>query len=120
MLRKFTMQARRRNRPPVYKPTPLSIVHEVLRKIRGWMPGGASLLIRGPLSNRPITRLKEAIRRFVGPVKQLPGYPLDANVFNPRSMRAMLVTAGFTRVQIWSEPDFANVLAATAEVDPTR
>jgi len=93
-------------------PRPLT----VLRKVLGWMPQGALLLIRGPMSNRPITRIKEALRRAVGPTKQLPGYPLDANVFNPRSLPAMLLAAGFTPLRTWSRPDFANVLAIRSGV----
>ena len=72
-------------------PTPLS----TLRKLRSWMVSGGTLLIRGPLNNDPMTWVKESARRLVGATKQLRGYPLDANVFNPKSLSIMLSQAGF-------------------------
>lgn len=88
-------------------PAPLG----AMRRIGRWAKPGASVLVRGPLVNRWRTRAKEAARRLLGRPKQLPGYPLDANAFNVRSMSAMLRLSGIEPVQWWHHPDFANLLA---------
>lgn len=88
---------------------------EALRKVARWTRPGGHLLVRGPLANSRIGRVKEEIRRALRIRKRLPGYPLDANMFNRRSMTAMLETAGFG-VMGWfnATPNFANVLAVRA------
>jgi hypothetical protein len=70
------------------------------------------LLIRGPLSNSPLARLKETIRRTIKRQKQLDGYPLDAGMYNPRSLTALVNDYGF-EVQRWTDrtSDFANMVA---------
>jgi SAM-dependent methyltransferase len=78
-------------------PAPL----EALRKVAGWVVPGGVVFIRGPLANSSLGRLKEAVRRITGPVKQLPGYPLDANAFNRRSLEALLTKAGFDKA-VWA------------------
>ena len=78
-------------------PAPL----EALRKVARWLVPGGAVFIRGPLANGRLGRLKEAVRRITGPSKQLPGYPLDANAFNPRSLEALLLKAGFDK-PIWA------------------
>jgi SAM-dependent methyltransferase len=89
-------------------PAPL----EALRKIRNWMKPDATLLVRGPLNNDPLTWVKESARRVVGATKKLKGYPLDANVFNPKSLTAVLLLAGFSAPE-WrgQAKGFANALA---------
>ena len=88
-------------------PQPLAAI----RRVSGWMDEGGYLLIRGPLSNSRLAHLKEAVRRIVAPVKRLPGYPLDANMFNRRSLTTMLAAAGFTTTNVWELDGFANLLA---------
>lgn len=88
-------------------PDPLDAVS----KVGQWVRPGGKLLIRGPLSNSGLARAKEALRRLAGLNKQLPGYPLDANMFNMRSMEAMLSEAGFGDVRWWATKDFANLVA---------
>lgn len=85
---------------------------EMLAKVHKWMKPGATLMIRGPLSNSPLARAKESVRRLLGRKKQLPGYPLDANTFGKRSMRAMAKQNGF-REERWegTTPDFGNFFA---------
>lgn len=85
--------------------------HATLAKARSWVRDGGFLLIRGPLSNSPAAHLKEAVRRRLGVSKRLPGYPLDANMFNKRSLTALLNVTGFTVSQWWAKHDFANLLA---------
>jgi hypothetical protein len=76
------------------------------------MRPGATLLIRGPLANSRTGRVKEALRRIVRIPKKLPGYPLDANMFNKRSLTAALAQAGFGRPRwINATPYFANMIA---------
>ena len=83
-----------------------------MRKVAHWLRPGGSVFIRGPLSNNPIARLKEGIRRAVRLTKQLPGYPLDANMFNKRSLSALLMTSGFDRpAWIDETTSFSNLLA---------
>jgi SAM-dependent methyltransferase len=78
-------------------PAPL----KALRKVAGWLVPGGAVFIRGPLANCRLGRLKEAVRRITGPTKRLPGYPLDANAFSPRSLEALLMKAGFDKA-IWA------------------
>jgi len=59
-------------------PQPLAAI----RKIHRWLRPGGHVFIRGPLSNSPIAIAKESLRRILGVAKRLPGYPLDANMFN--------------------------------------
>ena len=85
---------------------------QALFKIAHWLKPGGSVFIRGPLSNSFITRLKESIRRTLRISKQLPGYPLDANMFNRRSLERLLADTGFAD-PLWinARKDFANLLA---------
>jgi hypothetical protein len=85
---------------------------DLLRKISGWMRPGGAVFIRGPLANSAIARLKESIRRVVRVDKRLPGYPLDANMFNKRSLTKVLELCGF-QVPVWlgETPSFSNVLS---------
>lgn len=86
--------------------------HAAVATIARWIRPGGHLLVRGPLSNSPRARLKESLRRALGIRKQLPGYPLDANTFNKRSLSRMLDLCGFTDLRwIRETPDFANLLA---------
>ena len=62
----------------------------VMENVRHWLKPGGTLLIRGPLSNDARADVKERLRRLVGKPKRLPGYPLDANCFNPRSLTRLL------------------------------
>lgn len=82
-----------------------------LEKISGWMRPGGILFIRGPLSNSPSARLKETVRRILRLTKRLPGYPLDANMFNRRSLAASLKGPGFRLERLDASRDFANVVA---------
>lgn len=86
--------------------------HAAVTAIARWIRPGGHLFIRGPLSNSPAAQRKEALRRVLGLRKQLPGYPLDANTFNKRSLSRMLESCGFTDLRwIRESPDFANLLA---------
>lgn len=84
---------------------------EALRRIHGWLRPGGVLFIRGPLVTGLVARLKDAARRMVGPEKQLPGYPLDANMFNRRSIEACLRSAGFAPHRWWVTTGLAHVRA---------
>ncbi|MGH7628389.1 MAG: class I SAM-dependent methyltransferase [Gemmatimonadales bacterium] len=89
-------------------PEPRGVMERVARWIRptGW------LLVRGPLANRPLAHLKEALRRLIRLPKRLPGYPLDANTFNKRSLTTLLRLTGFEPTAwIGEAPGFANLLA---------
>jgi hypothetical protein len=65
-----------------------------MRKVAHWLTPGGFVLVRGPLSNSLTARVKESLRRVVGLRKHLPGYPLDANMFNPRSLCSLMEAAG--------------------------
>jgi SAM-dependent methyltransferase len=83
-----------------------------LAKVSEWLRPGGYVLIRGPLSNSWLVEFKEALRRFLHIPKQLPGYPLDANMFNKRSIERLLTDTGFSQpVWINATRDFANLLA---------
>lgn len=89
-------------------PQPLDAV----RKVSEWTRPGAVLFIRGPLSNSLVGRIKERARRLLRKPKRLPGYPLDANMFNKRSLTTMLDLAGFEVVDWIDSTDiFSNVVA---------
>lgn len=89
-------------------PQPLA----ALTRVGRWLRPGGSVFIRGPLSNSPIARFKEGLRRSLGLTKQLPGYPLDANMFNKRSLAALLTASGFeSPVWIGETTNFSNLLA---------
>lgn len=83
-----------------------------IRRVAHWTRPGGSLLIRGPLSNSRFARVKEGVRRALRLTKRLPGYPLDANMFNKRSLGSLLNESGF-EVTAWigETPTFSNVLA---------
>lgn len=88
---------------------------DVMTRIGAWSKDHSTLLIRGPLvSGGPFSagRVKESVRRFVGIQKQLPGYPLDANMWNRRSLQQLIGQQGFV-AQRWIDAtaSFANVLA---------
>jgi SAM-dependent methyltransferase len=89
-------------------PAPLS----ALQKVAAWLRPSGVVFIRGPLANSRIGRIKESLRRITGPQKQLPGYPLDANAFNPRSLATLLLKSGFDR-PVWAtkRADFGQVWA---------
>lgn len=83
-----------------------------MSKIASWLRPGGHVFIRGPLSDSPIARLKESLRRTLRISKQLPGYPLDANTFNRRSLQRLLSDTGFASPSwINARNDFANLLA---------
>ena len=85
---------------------------EAVRKISRWMQSGGHLLIRGPLSNSVLAAFRSSLRRAVGIPMLLPGYPLDANMFNKRSLSAMLDVVGIDVVDwIDTTADFSNLLA---------
>lgn len=85
--------------------------NSVLQKAARWLKSDGFVFIRGPLSNSRLVHLKEGIRRSFRLTKQLPGYPLDANTFNKKSLAALLSTTGFA-VETWLNEtrDFANLL----------
>jgi len=85
---------------------------EALRKVAAWTRPGGVVFIRGPLSNSTWGAFKERVRRAVGHRKQLPGYPLDANMFNKRSLTTMLDATGFS-VEAWigTTDIFTNLIA---------
>jgi len=92
-------------------PAPLSAMMSIWR----WLRPGGVVFIRGPRGNSRIARLKESIRRVLQVQKRLPGYPLDANMFNNRSLEVMLATSGFDApVWIGQTPTFANLWARKA------
>ena len=84
----------------------------LMQKVAAWTRPDATLFIRGPLVNSRVARGKEAVRRMLGATKQLPGYPLDANAFNKRSLGRLIGDAGF-RVDAWLKEtgSFANLRA---------
>jgi len=83
-----------------------------MKKIARWVRPNGYLFIRGPLSNSRVAHLKERIRRSLRLTKCLPGYPLDANMFNKRSLNSLLRESGF-RIAAWigESPSFSNLLA---------
>jgi hypothetical protein len=83
----------------------------VAQKVAAWLRPGGTLMVRRHISNSCLSHLKHAIRRVTGPVKRLPGYPLDANMFNPRSLTTMLDHVGIQAVQWLPDHNFANLLA---------
>lgn len=92
-------------------PQPLA----AMKKIAQWLRPGGFVFIRGPLSNSPVARIKEGLRRTLRVRKRLPGYPLDANAFNKRSLETLLERSCFqSAVWIGETPSFANLLACSA------
>ncbi len=89
-------------------PQPRALMERVAR----WTVPGAVLLIRGPLANSPLDRVKESVRRVLGREKQLDGYPLDAGVYNKQSLTRLVSDYGFD-VERWIDPTpgFANMVA---------
>ena len=86
-----------------------------MAKVANWLRPGGHTFIRGPLSDSPIARVKESVRRVLRISKQLPGYPLDANMFNRRSLERLLSDTGFAPPSwINARKDFANLLARKA------
>jgi 2-polyprenyl-3-methyl-5-hydroxy-6-metoxy-1,4-benzoquinol methylase len=86
--------------------------HAALSKVASWLRPGGHVFIRGPLSDSRFARLKESVRRTLGIPKLLPGYPLDANMFNRRSLERLLSETGFAPPSwINATKDFANLLA---------
>lgn len=84
-----------------------------LQKLHRWMNPGGVVFVRGPLNNSPVAGAKEWLRRMAGVEKELPGYPLDANTFNPKSLTAALQTAGFSGVRwITQTRGFGEVVAS--------
>jgi len=86
--------------------------HSIIQKVNHWLKPHGYLLIRGPLANNRIAMLKEALRRLTKIEKQLSGYPLDANIFNKKSL-ARLVEQCDIKVSAWINEtnNFANLLA---------
>ena len=82
-----------------------------IQKTAQWVKLAGYLFIRGPLANSRIARLKEAVRRGLGLVKRLPGYPLDASSFNKQSLSVLVSQNGFV-VDRWinETASFANLL----------
>jgi len=92
-------------------PQPLA----AMSKVADWLRLGGFVFIRGPLSNSRVARMKEGLRRVLRVRKRLPGYPLDANTFNKRSLATLLELSGFeTLVWMVETPSFANLLARRA------
>ena len=89
-------------------PQPLA----AMRKISHWLRPGGVVLVRGPLMNSVFVRAKEGLRRLLRVSKRLPGYPLDANWFNKRSLTTLLRLSAFEPPR-WIEEGvlFANLLA---------
>jgi 2-polyprenyl-3-methyl-5-hydroxy-6-metoxy-1,4-benzoquinol methylase len=85
---------------------------EAMRKVGHWLRPGGIVFIRGPLSNSLVARFKERLRRMLRIAKRLPGYPLDANMFNKRSLGTLLATSGF-EITAWigETASFSNLLA---------
>ena len=89
-------------------PEPLA----AMRKVHHWLRPNGTAFIRGPLSNSPVGRLKEGVRRLFGLAKQLPGYPLDANMFNKVSLGKLLEVSGFDNpIWIGETSAFSNLVA---------
>jgi SAM-dependent methyltransferase len=89
-------------------PAPLATMSTVAR----WVRPDGFIFIRGPLSNSRVGRVKEGIRRSLRLTKRLPGYPLDANMFNKRSLSFLLSRSGFTITEwIGETTSFSNLLA---------
>jgi SAM-dependent methyltransferase len=88
-------------------PAPLATMRAVAR----WLRPGGVVFIRGPLSNSRLGRAKEAIRRLTGVPKRLPGYPLDASMFNRRSLTAMLECCDVAPTEWYESHEFAEVVA---------
>lgn len=83
-----------------------------MERIGAWAKDNACLLIRGPLQNSRVGAFKEGLRRLLGRTKQLDGYPLDANVWNKRSLAALMSPHGFAPSRWINEtPAFANLVA---------
>ncbi|MDD3641946.1 MAG: class I SAM-dependent methyltransferase [Candidatus Krumholzibacteria bacterium] len=83
-----------------------------LSKAARWLKHEGLLFIRGPLKNSRRVMAKESARRMLRMIKRLPGYPLDANQFNVRSMETLLARAGFNGIDyINRTEDFSNILA---------
>lgn len=89
-------------------PQPLA----AMRKISRWLRPGGVVFVRGPLMNSVFVRAKEGLRRLLRISKRLPGYPLDANWFNKRSLTTLLRLSGFEPPR-WIDEGvlFANLLA---------
>lgn len=84
----------------------------VLLKAARWLKPDGHLLVRGPMKNSRIVLAKEMLRRVLRIKKHLPGYPLDANQFNTRSMETLLTRTGFRIVDYVNRTsDFSNILA---------
>jgi len=83
-----------------------------MKKIAQCIRPGGFVFIRGPLSNSRTTHLKEQLRRALRVSKRLPGYPLDANCFNKRSLGRLLSASGF-EITSWigETASFSNVMA---------
>lgn len=83
-----------------------------MKKIAQWIRPGGFVFIRGPLSNSRTAHLKEQLRRALRVSKRLPGYPLDANCFNKRSLGRLLSASGF-EITSWigETASFSNLLA---------
>lgn len=88
---------------------------DVMERVNAWTAPGSTLLIRGPMNNDPYARMREAVRRILRIDKQLPGYPLDANVFSTRSLETLVSAYGF-RVTAWPKMNrgFSNMLSVKA------
>lgn len=83
-----------------------------LSKAARWLKPDGCLLIRGPLKSGRLVRAKETLRRLLRIRKRVPGYPLDANYFNVRSIETLLAGTGFRILDyINTTKDFSNILA---------
>ncbi len=83
-----------------------------LSKAACWLKPDGYLLLRGPMKNSRLVHAKEMLRRFLKITKRLPGYPLDANQFNMRSMETLLDRTGFKVIEYVNKTgEFSNILA---------
>lgn len=84
----------------------------LFQTISYWLAADAYVLIRGPLHNDPIARAREWIRRVLWIEKELPGYPLDVNLFTKKSLTQLLGQFGYGDLMwINAARNFANVVA---------
>ena len=89
--------------------------YEAMEKISSILNCKGYVLIRGPLHNDPVARFKEYLRQVIGKEKRLPGYPLDVNCFNKKSLIRLLHEFGIVKLSWINETKgFANLLAQKA------
>ena len=72
--------------------------HELMARVSRWLSPNACLVVRGPIHNDRLAKVKEWTRRILWVDKRLEGYPLDANKFNPHSLGTLLKGVGFQKL----------------------